>query len=113
MEGPHRRFHGVYRWCEEDDNPIQLFPITATITIRGLPLHHWNRCDLSKVVARFAHLLDIDEATANKTELAVARVRIGCENIESVPRELTIVVGNQRRKLTVNIIGRIGLPSGP
>lgn len=76
-------------------------------------MRHWNRYDLSKVVAKFAYLIHVDEATLDRTELAVAKVRVGCENVKSIPRELMIVVENQRRKLTLTVLDRIGLPLGP
>lgn len=63
-------------------------------------------------MAKFAYLIDVYEATLNRTELAVAKARVGCENIESTPRELLIVAGNQRRKLTISVINRIDILSG-
>lgn len=84
----------VYRWSGEEDDQTQLFPITATIAIQCLPLHHWNRRNLRKVVARFAQLIDVDKGTVNRIELAMARVRIDYKNVNLIPKELTTVVGN-------------------
>lgn len=78
-----------------------------------MPLHHWNRCDLGKVVARFAHLINVDEATINRTELSMAKARVGCKNEDSIPKELTIVVGNPQRNTAMKVINKIFLPSGP
>lgn len=60
------------------------------------------------MAANIAHLIDVDEATIKRTELAMARV--GCESVESIPKELMIVVGKQQRKLILTIIDRIILP---
>lgn len=44
----------VYRWTGQEDDLFQIFPVVAWISIRRLPLHHWNREDLAKFVTKFA-----------------------------------------------------------
>lgn len=87
----------VCRWTGEEDDQVQLFPITATLGIRGLPLHHWKICDLSKIVTKFAHLIDVEDDTLDWKELVMARISINCKTIDSIPKELMIVVATSCR----------------
>lgn len=63
-------------------------------------------------MAKFTQLIDIDKVTINRTELSMARVRIGYKSVDSIPKKLMIVVGNPRRKISVRVVNRILLPPG-
>lgn len=56
----------VYRWSGQEHDQIQIFPVTASLSNRGLPLNHWNRTDLGKIVTKLAHVVDVDEDTIEK-----------------------------------------------
>lgn len=31
--------------------------------------HHWNKTDISKLIPKFAHLIDVDKDTLAKTDI--------------------------------------------
>lgn len=47
----------VCRWNRDEDDKFYSFPIVAWIEIKGLPLHHWNRVDMSNLLVKFAHII--------------------------------------------------------
>lgn len=94
----------------EKDDLIQLFLTMAWILIYGLPLHHWNRTDISKIIIKFAHLIDIDKDTAAKSDLRAAKVKVGCDNINAIPNEIHEVIGNQLCKIIIKIENKIVHP---
>lgn len=102
----------MYRWSGEEDDQVQLSPLQRRSEFKAPPLHHWTRCDLSKIVAKFAHIIDVDGDTLEWKELVMARITIGCESVDLIPRELTIGVDSQLRRITIKIIDRITLKLG-
>lgn len=65
----------------------------AWMEIRDLPIHHYNRVDISKLMVKFAHIIDIDEDTSVKTKLDCARVKVGCDNLAPIPPQFNAVLG--------------------
>lgn len=58
-----------------EDDQIYLFLVTAWIVIDGLPLQHWNRTDNSKLLVKFAHVIEISEKIINKFDLRAVGAR--------------------------------------
>lgn len=40
------------------------------------------------MIVKFAHLIDVDEDTVNKRNIESAKVIVGCNSSDAVPREL-------------------------
>lgn len=53
----------------DKDDQAYLFPISARIAIHGISIHYWNRTDISKLLMKYAHVLDISEQTSKKLSL--------------------------------------------
>lgn len=74
----------VYRWSGEEDDKFHIFPMKACLSLTGLPLHHWNKTDLSKIVAKFAYLVDVEDETIWKTDIRVARILVSCDTDDAI-----------------------------
>lgn len=80
-----------YRWTGEEEDSIYLFPYTGDSNHhrRALAPLTWNRVDLSKLLVRFDHVVDVDERTLDKADLRAARVTVRCDKIAPIPRSST------------------------
>lgn len=103
----------VYRWTDQEENLFQIFPVTACVSIRGSPLHHWNRADLAKLVTKFSHLLDVDENTVKKTNVEADKVRIGCDSEHLIPKEFHAVIDSQLCRIRIDIHCKMVTPRDP
>lgn len=83
----------VVRWGDEEGVRRHKLPVRAWIAISGIPFNHWDRCDLRKILIEFAQILDISYPTQDKTDLSVARLYVGCDDIGSIPEEITVIIG--------------------
>lgn len=99
----HKAGFSIYHWSGEEDNIIHLFPITATLAITDVPLHHWNRTDLNKLLIRFAHVIKVNDQTLDKSDISVARVRVSCDKLSVILKEFNAVFGNQMCKINIMI----------
>lgn len=83
------------RWTGEEESQFYSFPVVAWMEIRGLQIHHWNRVDTSKLMVKFAHIIDIHENTNQKTKLDCARIKVGCDNLAAIPPQINAVMGGR------------------
>lgn len=65
------------------------------VAVTEFPLQNWNRCDLSKLLMKFAHVIDVAKATLDRMDLEAANVLIGCETLAVVPEEIQAVIGHR------------------
>lgn len=80
-----------------------MFPMSAWIAIQGLPLQHWNRTYISKLLINFAYVIDIRESTLDKLDMRAAKVYVGCDNLASLPRSFNAVLGSQLCKIEMDV----------
>lgn len=85
----------------------------AWISISGLPPHHQNITDISKLIIKFAHLVDVDEYTLAKTDIQKTKALIGCNSPDNIPGEFHALIGNQLCKITIEITATIVTPRDP
>lgn len=78
-----------------------------------MSLHHCNRTDLSKLLVRFAHVVDVDGRILDKSDLRAARVTMGCDRLSSIPRKFNAVFGRQICKIGIRVEARITAPMDP
>lgn len=93
----------VYRWKGNEDDRFYMFPTKALLAIHGLSLHHWNRNDISKLMTKPAHLIDISKETSTKSCKDYARVLVGCENLSVIPHEFNAVIGEQLFAIKIEV----------
>lgn len=58
-------------------------------------IHHLNIVDISKLMIKFTHIIDIDEDTYQKWKLDCARIRVGCDSLAAIPSQFNAVLGCQ------------------
>lgn len=82
----------------------------AGLAIHGIPLHHWKCGDISKLLARSSHLIDISEETCMKSRMDCARVLVGCESLAAIPRQFTVIVREQLYAIRIEVKCSWGMP---
>lgn len=97
----------VCRWNGDEDDFFYNFPVIAWISIYGIPLHHWNRTDISKILNKFVHAIDIDEKTTLKMKMDCVGAYIGCEKLLALPRQFNVVFGRQLCSIKIEITCKI------
>lgn len=50
---------------------------------------------MSKLLMKFAHVIDVAKATLGRMDLEAANVLIGCETLAVVPEEIQAVIGHR------------------
>lgn len=60
-------------------------------------------------IARFAHVIDIDENTSTKIKLDCARVLEGCKKVVVIRRKFNAVMKKQVCTIAIEIINKIGV----
>lgn len=82
------------------------FPTLAWLAITEFPLHNRYRCDLSRLLVKFAHVVEASEETPDQTDLQAAKALDGCESICLLLLELHVVVGHKNIRVT----GKLTMP---
>lgn len=100
----------VVRWGKEEGVKQHKFPVRAWIAIKGLLFNHWNRNDLSKIFSKHAQILDISDSTLEKTDLSAARMYVGCDELGSIPKRMTVIIGSSCYNITIKIEAQIKEP---
>lgn len=103
MQGVQGRFQGV-QMDGRTRGLVLLFLDRGVGGDQGLPIHHWNRVDISKLLVKFAHIIDIHEDTNQKTKLDCARVKTGCDNLAVISSQITVVMGRQLYTIKCKIV---------
>lgn len=101
----------VVRWGNEERVQHHKFPVRAWITVRGIPINHWNSNNLSKIFIKHAQILQISDSTLDKTELSVERLYVGCDDLDSVPKEISVIIGSRSYNVTTKIEAKIMEPA--
>lgn len=82
-----------------------------------MPLHHWTRVDINKLVyklvVRFTDLIDVDEDTLSKSDIQETKAVVGCDNPDSIPKEFNAVIENQLYTIKIRVTARIFMPRDP
>lgn len=100
----------VLRWTGEEEGFPHRFPVLAWLKIFGFPLQNWNRCDLNKLLVKFAHVVEVSEQTLERSDLEAAHVLVGCDSCESVaaiPSEMQAVVGSRLYNVSIRVTARL------
>lgn len=66
--------------------------------------------DISKLIVRFAHVINMNEDTSTKTRLDYARVLMGCKKLAAISRRFTVVLEKQMSAITIEINYKIEVP---
>lgn len=92
----------VCGWRGDEEDQIYSFPVKARINIQGIPFHHFNQLDISKL-SKCANLLDISEDTSKKLNMNYASVMVGCDSLSSIPCQFYAVIGGQLCNIKMEI----------
>lgn len=93
----------MVRWGNEEGVRWHKFLVKMWIAVKEIPFSHWNQNDLSKFFIKFEQILDISEPTLAKSDLSAARLYVGCDDIDSIPRELIVVIRSNSYSVTTKI----------
>lgn len=109
MPGPHGCFQGVQVvWGERRfDTVVSDYGMDIDIWLATTSLEQDRH---KQDHYKFAHLIDIDKDTAAKSDLRAAKVKVGCDNINAIPKEIHEVIGNQLCKIIIKIENKIVHP---
>lgn len=80
------------------------FPVVTWMEIRGLPINHWNRVDVYKLMVKFTHIIDIHKDTSPKIKLDCARVKVRCDNLVAIPQQIGVVMGDRLCSIKLKIV---------
>lgn len=97
----------------QEDDLFKIFPLVAWLSIRGLPLHQWNKANLAKLVIKFAHLIAVDESTVKKINLETAEVKIGSDNKQLSPKEFHAMIDSQLCRIKIDVHCKMITPRDP
>lgn len=75
----------------------------ALLTIHDIPVHHWSCNDISKLIAKSAHLIGTNEETNTKSCMDSARVLVGCKDLPTIPQHFNVVIGDQLCTIKIEI----------
>lgn len=95
----------LYKWTGEEDNQAYKFSNIAWVGTNGMPIQYWNRIDLNMLMVNFARAQN-QRNSLNALNMEKACLPIGCEYLESIPKDFNIV-GKQLYKIAIKIISKI------
>lgn len=69
--------------------------------------------DICKLLAKHTHVIEVEEESLDKSDLIVAKVIVGCENLDKIPTNLMVVLGKQHCNIQIKVMAHFGVVMAP